>query len=118
MNKALNIFYDPRLIEEAVFHAQRDSYVSTEIYERRNRIYEIADVDERERLFNELSRAWFDRLGLGKVIEQSLQEQPLIGAHVERSFVVGATQAKVGGSNWFVAPEQKETRHGRHTLRL
>jgi len=118
MNQALNLFYDPRLIEEAVFHAQRDCYVSAELQERRNRIYEIADVDERERLFNELNRAWFDRLGLGKVIEQSLQEQPFIGAHVERCFVVGATQAKEEGAELFVASDDVKHSHGRRTLRL
>jgi hypothetical protein len=118
MNPALNLFYDPRLIEEAVFHAQRDSYLSAEIQERRNCIYEIADVDERERLFNELNRAWFDRLGLGKAIEQSLQEQPLIGAHVERCFAVGTSQAKEEGAELFVAPDDVKNGHGRRTLRL
>ena len=118
MNQALKLFYDPRLIEEAVFHAQRDGYVSAEFQERRNRIYEIADVDERERLFNELNRAWFDRLGLAKVIEQSLQEQPLIGAHIEHCFVVGATQAKEEGAELFVAPDDVKNGHGKRTLRL
>lgn len=118
MNQSLKIFYDPRLLEEAVFHAQRDSYLSAELQERRNRIYEIADADERDRLFNELNRAWFDRLGLAKVIEQCLQEQPLIGAHVERCFVVGATQAKEEGAELFVAPDQKENSHARRKLRL
>jgi hypothetical protein len=47
-----------------------------------------------------------------------LQEQPLIGAHVERCFVVGATQAKEEGAELFVAPDQKENSHGRRTLRL
>ena len=118
MNPALNLFYDPRLIEEAVFHAQRDSYVSAEIQERRNQIYEIADVDERDRRFNEINREWFDRLGLGRVIEQSLHEQPLIGAHVERCFVVGATLAKEEGAELFVAPDDVKNGHGRRTLRL
>ena len=119
MSQALNLFYDPRLIEEAVFHAQRDSYyVLAELQERRNRIYEIADVDERDRLFNELNRAWFDRLGLGKVIEQSLREQPLIGAHVERCVVVGATQTKEEGAELFVASDDVKNGHGRRTLRL
>jgi hypothetical protein len=106
------------LIEEAVFHAQHDRSDSGEFDQRRNRIYEIADVDGRDRLFNELNRAWFDRLGLAKVTEQCLQEQPLIGAHVERCFVVGATQAKEEGAELFIAPDQKDNSHGRRTLRL
>ena len=118
MNQAVNLVYGPRLIEEAVFHAQHDRSDSGQFEQRRNRIYEIADVDERDRLFNELHRAWFERLGLAKVIEQCLQEQPLIGAHVERCFVVGATQAKEEGAELFVAPDQKENSHARRTLRL
>jgi hypothetical protein len=118
MNQALNLFYTPRLIEEAVFLAQHDSDISAEIQERRSRIYEITDADERERRFSELNRSWFDRLGLGKVIGQSLQEQPLIGTHVERGFVVGATQAKEEGAELFVAPDEVENGHGRRTLRL
>ncbi|MGB7950644.1 MAG: hypothetical protein WCH75_23415 [Candidatus Binatia bacterium] len=118
MNQALDLVYAPRLIEEAVFLAQRDSHVSTEIQERRNRIYEILDADERERLFSELNHAWFDRLGLGEVIRQSLQEQPLIGAHVERGFAVSATRAKEEGAELFVAPDDAKSGHSRRTLRL
>ena len=118
MSQALKLFYGPRLIEESVFLAQHDSQVSAQLQERRNRIYEISDAGERDRLFSELNRSCFDRLGLGKVIDQSLQEQPLIGAHVERGFVVGAIQAKEEGAELFVAPDEVENRHGRHTLRL
>jgi hypothetical protein len=118
MNQAVNLVYRPRLIEEAVFRAHHDRSDSGELDQRRNPIYEIADLDERERLFQELNRAWFERLGLGKVIEQCLQEQPLIGAHVERCFVVGATQAKEEGAELFVAPDQRENSHARRTLRL
>jgi hypothetical protein len=114
----MNLIYGPRLIEEAVFLAQHDSDLSAEIQERRNHIYEIADIDERDRRFNELNRACFDRLGLGKVVGQSLQEQSLIGAHVERGFVVGATQAKEEGAELFVAPDDVKNGHGRRTLRL
>lgn len=118
MTQDSNLFYGPRLIEEAVFLAQQDSDVSAEIQERRSRIYEIADVDERDRRFNELNRGWFHRLGLGKVIEQCLREQPLIGTHVERCIVVGATQAKEEGAELFVAPDDINNGHGRRTLRL
>ncbi|HLN86610.1 MAG TPA: hypothetical protein VK200_09100 [Candidatus Limnocylindrales bacterium] len=118
MNQALNLIYAPRFIEEAVFLAQRDSYIAAEIQERRSRIYEISDLDERERLFSELSRSWFDRLGLGKVIGQCLQEHPLIGAHAERGFVVAATQAKEEGAELFVAPDEVKIGDGCRTLRL
>ena len=118
MNHSMNLIYGPHLVEEAVFLAQHDSPLSAELQEQRNRLYEIADAGERERRFSELNRSWFHRLGLGKVIEQSLQEQPLIAAHVERGYVVGATQAKEEGAELFVAPEDIESGHGRRTLRL
>ena len=118
MNQAVTLVYGPRLIEEAVFHARHDRSDTGELDQQRNPIYEIADMDERDRLFNELNRVWFDRLGLGKVIEQSLREQPLIGTHVERCFVVGATQTKEEGAELFVAPDPKENNHARRTLRL
>jgi hypothetical protein len=47
-----------------------------------------------------------------------LQEQPLIGAHVERCFVVGATQAKEEGAELFVTPDDVKSGHERRTLRL
>ena len=118
MKQAMQLVYAPRLMEEAVFLAQRDRLVPSEIQESRCRLYEIADVTERDRLFNELHRTWFQRLGLGSVIGESLQEQPLIGSHVERGFVVGATQAKEEGAELFVAPDAVTNGPGRRTLRL
>ena len=118
MSTRLNIFYDPRLIEETVFHAQRDSDVSTEIQVGRSRIYEIIDPDDRERRFNDFSRIWFDRLRLGEVVEQCLSEQPLIDAEIERCFVVGAAQTTEEGAELFVAPAESVQGKERRTLRL
>ena len=42
MNQGMAVHYDPRLIEEAVFHIQRDSFVRRELDEQRKRIYEVA----------------------------------------------------------------------------
>ena len=118
MSQAMQLVYAPRLMEEAVFLAQRDRPVCTEFQESRSRLYEIADLTDRERSFNELHLLWFDRLGLGSVIEQCLREQPLIGSHVERGFVVGATQAKEEGVELFVALDAVTNGPGRRTLRL
>jgi hypothetical protein len=65
MTRSLIIHYDPRLVEEAVFLAQRDRYVASDLDERRRRIYETSEPEERERLFHDLYREWFNRLGLG-----------------------------------------------------
>jgi len=118
MNQAMTIRYDPRLIEEAVFHAQRDSYVARDLDEARNRIYEIPDADERERLFDELNRSWFVRLGLGKTIEQALQEQTIISSLVGCCFIVRATQAKQEGAELFVLPDAPAEGQPQRTLRI
>ncbi|HSF59822.1 MAG TPA: hypothetical protein VLD83_17240 [Candidatus Binatia bacterium] len=118
MSHAFIIRYDPKLIEEAVFHAQRDSCIAKVLDERRSRIYEIADPDEREQLFNDLYRSWFVRLGLGKVVDQALQEQPIIRTHVGSCYVVCATQANEESAELFVAPDRGLDENQRRTLRV
>ena len=118
MNQNLAIHYDPRLVEEAVFHARRDSYVRRELDEQRNRIYELADPDERERQFLDLHRIWFDRLRLCRVIEDTLSEQPLIAAQVGNCFIVCATQAKEESAELFVAQDARQRAHRERTLRV
>jgi len=118
MNQSLAIHFDPRLLEEAVFHAQRDSYVRKELDEQRNRIYEVADPDERERLFLDLNRTWFERIGLGKGVADALREQPLIAAQVGKCFIVCATQAKEEGTELFVAQDGQRKIPERRTLRV
>jgi hypothetical protein len=118
MNASATIHYDPRLIEETVFQAQRDRYVSVELEEARNRIYEVADADERETLFNDLNRSWFVRLGLGKTIEQALQEHAIIIEQVENCFIVRASQAKEEGAELFVAQDANQKKLEHRTLRV
>ena len=118
MKQSVAIHYDPRLVEEAVFYAQRDSYVRQELDEQRNRIYEVGDPDERERLFLDLSRTWFDRLGLGKVIEDALREQPLITAQVGSCFIVCVARAKEESAELFVAHDARQSEPRERTLRI
>jgi hypothetical protein len=99
--------YDTRLIEEAVFLARKDKREIREIQQERDRIYQVADLDERERLFAELNRSWFVRLGLANVVEQALQEQPLIQSNVKICFVLCVAQAKEEGAELFVAPDEQ-----------
>lgn len=112
------IHYDPRLVEEAVFHSRHDPGVVRELDVARNRIYEVADADEKEALFNDLNCSWFVRLGLDKTIERALQEQPIIGEQVKTGFVVRATHRKQEGAELFVAPSSEQHRTPRRTLRL
>ena len=118
MSQALIVRYDPKLIEEVVFHAERDDYIAKELDEHRSRIYEVAEPNERERLFHDLYGSWFVRRGLGKVVDQALREQPMISAHVGSCYVVCATQAKEEGAELFVAPDRGLDENQRRTLRI
>ena len=118
MNGTLVVRYDPRLIEEAVFHAQRNSHALRELDEPRNRIYEAADPDDRERRFNELYHSWFVRLGLNQTIDEALQEHPIIAEQVESCFIVCAAQSKEEGAELFVAPALRPEDSARRTARI
>jgi hypothetical protein len=100
------IHYDQRLREEAVFLAQRTGRDAPELQRERDRIYAVADQDERERRFGELYRSWFVRLELGKILEQALEEQPAITS-MATCFVVFAGHAKEEGAELFVASDMK-----------
>jgi len=108
MKAGSTVHYDPRFIEEAVFQAPLDRTAALELRESRNRIYEVPDSERRDDLFNDLNRFWFSRLGLGKIIDQTLLEQAIIPAQVEKCFVVRASHRKQEGAELFVA----EDRHG------
>jgi hypothetical protein len=109
---AITFHYDPRLIEEAVFLAERAGRNAPGLQRERDRIYETAD-DERERGFAELYRSWFSRLQLGNAIERAVCEQPAVAALPGSCFVVYAARAKEEGAELFVdseaAPERSRT---------
>ncbi len=107
MSQAIPLRYDPRLIEETVFLALRHRLDTKEFQKQRERIYEVADAQERERFFGELNRSWFAQLGLGKIVEQTLREQWQISASVASCFVGCVAQAKEEGAELFVAPDEE-----------
>lgn len=110
--------YEPRFVEEAVFFARREPGAAEDLARRRNRIYEIADPDERERVFGELYREWFGRLGLGKPIEQAFREQPSIASGVEVCLIGRSTKAADDGAELFVQADQNRPGVHRRTVRL
>ena len=118
MSPSPSIHYDPRLIEESVFHAQRDSYISRELEDARLRLYEIADAEEWETRFNELNRSWFIRLGLGDTVEHALQEQIILTREIADCYIVRATQSKEAGAELFVAHDGRPNTPDRRTLRV
>ena len=107
MSPAMLLRYDPRLIEEAVFLALRDRPETREFQKQRERVYEVADPQERERVFGELNRSWFVQLGLGNIVEQALHEQSQIASSVASCFVGCVAQTKEEGAELFVAPDEE-----------
>jgi len=110
--------YEPRFVEEAVFFAPREPRAAEDLARRRNHIYEVADPDERERLFGKLYREWFGRSGLGEPIEQAFREQPSTVSEVEFCLIGRSTKAADEGAELFVRPDQKKTGVHRRTVRL
>jgi hypothetical protein len=108
----ITLHYDPRLLEQAVFLAQRAGRKAPGLNHERNRIYE-ALADERERRFEELYRSWFKRLELGTIIERAVQEQPAIASLPGCCFVLYTARTKEEGAELFVdsdgGPEQRRT---------
>ena len=118
MNKGMATHYDPRLVEEAVFHARCDSYVRQELEEQRKRIYEVPDPDERESRFLVLNHTWFHRLGLGNGVEAALREQRLIPAQVGKCFIACAIAAKEESAELFIAQDTRMENPPERTLRI
>ncbi|MBI3303065.1 MAG: hypothetical protein HYZ72_13450 [Deltaproteobacteria bacterium] len=80
--------YDPRLVEEAIFLAVRGHPEERTFHAGRDRFYDLADPEARDRAFQEYHVSWFARLRLGAPIEQAFAEQPSISRAV-RGCVVG-----------------------------
>lgn len=116
--KRLVIHYDPRLLEEAVFHACQERHIRREFDQERNRIYDVADADEREKNFSRLYRRWFERLGLSQPIEEALSEQSLIGDDVGECFILCAVLVKDEGAELFIATGREPAKQRRCTLRI
>ena len=117
MSQDSRVHFDPKLVEEAVFHAQREHHRARDFEKTRNAIYEVSDADERERLFRELFLSWFQRFGLEQSIRQALDEQPIVRSLVANCYIVCAAQAKQEGAELFVASGGTST-EPRRTLRI
>ena len=118
MSDGLTVQYDPKLIEESVFYSQGASEIAGELAQQRERIYDVTKLEEREELFHELYRSWFERLGLGNPIHRALREQAIIASQIDSCYVLCATHAKQEGAELFVATEPASTTIQRRNLRI
>jgi hypothetical protein len=118
MSQTLRLRYDPRLIEESVFLAQRSIEEPRNVRVERERIYEISDSEERERRFAQLYYFRFINLRLADPVEQTLREQPMIAARARSCFAVFAAHAQDEGAELFLAPDEDQDPQKRFTIRL
>ena len=111
------IHYDPRFMEEALFHAQRQARAATAYNKERDALYEFGDADERNRRFAQLNRSWFRRLQLDRPVSHAITEQPLIDDGIPNCYVAAAALGTEAGAELFVAA-QDNARNVRRTLRI
>ena len=110
--------YEPRFIEEAIFLALRGHPEAGKFHEERNRLYEMADPEEREHSFQNLHRAWFPRLGLANGIEKALEEQPLLTSNLATCLVACAPGKRQEEADLLVRDGEGLSEKERCTLRL
>jgi hypothetical protein len=89
------------LIEEAVWLALRGE-AADDFHSQREALYKIEDAEDRERVFSELSLAWFERLGLRQRLEKELAERPQIATAVGLCTVSRATRPREEGAELYV----------------
>lgn len=110
----IRLTYDPELVEEAVLLAEARARRADarEFRRERDRIYEIADPDEREVRFRSLHLRWFARMGLNRVINQTLSEQPEIARRLAEGRVVRAVARREEAADLIdqVAPGEPDPR--------
>ena len=112
------VYYDPGLMEEAVFLAVGGDREAKRFHRERNRLYGITDSEERERGFQDFYRIWFSRLGLSEQIENAVSEQPLLYSSVKRCIVARAPGKREEGAELFVNPEEMLSDKERRTVSI
>src|SRR3989338_11277368 len=102
-SRSLPTEFDARLVEEAVLLRLQDDPLEHRFRRDRDRIYEIADSQERERKFCELHASWFASLRLDRTVRATLAEQPLLLLEARRCSIVPAVSAQDEGSDLYGA---------------
>jgi len=110
--------YDPGFIEEAIFFAARRSPEARAFRRERDRLYEISDIEERDRAFQQLNLKWFKGLELAAPIEKAVDEQPLVSSTVKWCVVARAPGKKEEGAELFVSAEASLSEQDRRSVRL
>ena len=94
---------DPALVEEAVLVAiEREGSERRYRYRReRDPIYEIEDLEDRERRFRDLDAQWFAALHLGQPVSSLLRESDAVLSGVSKCLVLKAERGKEEGADLY-----------------
>jgi hypothetical protein len=105
-NEHFHVDYDARLVEEAMLRALRGRAEEGDFHRERDRLYEIADAEERDAAFRAFHGDWFVRLGLDRLIRRAFDERPRLRTCVGRCAVTAARSKRDEGADLFVSPAE------------
>ncbi|MBI2149068.1 MAG: hypothetical protein HYU27_00485 [Acidobacteria bacterium] len=99
MTASSHLQFDARLVEETVLlqisgHSEERNFRRT-----RDRIYEIEDLEEREKRFREFHGQWFQRLQFDRPFVEALDEQPVLREKTRLCAVTPAMSRKDEGAD-------------------
>jgi hypothetical protein len=95
--------FDPRLMEDAVLLRVSGHAQEAEFHQERERIYDIADEEKRDKRFHQLHQQWFIRLDLAHTVESALGDYPLLGRDTRGCRVMFAMFSKEEGADLYGA---------------
>lgn len=99
----LPLMFDPGLVEEVVLLRIARHADEHEFRRARNRLYLLAEGEQREHAFQELHATWFMRLGLAQPIHTALGELPILAERCRRCLVRRAPARQDEGADLLVA---------------
>jgi hypothetical protein len=99
----LPIVYDARLVEQVVLEgtSQLTPEAARSFHAQRERIYDVADPEEREARFRALFEEWFRRLALGRPLDIALAETLPLGRQTQACRVAAAARSRDEGADLF-----------------
>lgn len=112
------LYFDPKLVEEAVFTALKNCAEAGQLHTERVPLYETPNAEEREQQFGALYRAWFQRLKLAEAIEQALQEQPTLISWARSCIVLRSAGKRQEGAELLVSADAQALPRDRRPIRL
>jgi hypothetical protein len=105
-NLTYQIDYQPQLIEEAVLCAIIGHPRTKLFRQERDKIYELANIEERENAFQNLHQVWFNDLKLGDPLLQVLEVWPILVKSTYRCILTKAVDKKNESAELYVSPKK------------